>query len=74
MQQKTGLRALLLEKMLMILTKTVQKTEARLFALLSASNIDQTEGSMASTKLEVGVSICLHSFFIVFEVLSDRTQ
>lgn len=66
MQQKTGLRVLLLEKILMILTKTVEKTEARFYALLSASNIDPTEGSIASTKLEVGVSLCFHSFFIVF--------
>ncbi|KAM6943971.1 dynein regulatory complex subunit 4-like [Lycodopsis pacificus] len=52
MQQKSGLKQLLLEKKLAALTETVEKKEAQLCAALSASNIDQTAGSRAANKLQ----------------------
>ncbi|XP_054460841.1 dynein regulatory complex subunit 4-like [Anoplopoma fimbria] len=51
-QQKSGLKQLLLERKLAALTETVEKKEAQLCAALSASNIDQTAGSRAANKLE----------------------
>ncbi|KAM6942380.1 dynein regulatory complex subunit 4-like [Lycodopsis pacificus] len=52
MQQKSGLKQLLLERKLAALTGTVEKKEAQLCAALSASNIDQTAGSRAANKLQ----------------------
>ncbi|XP_068582653.1 dynein regulatory complex subunit 4-like [Cebidichthys violaceus] len=51
-QQKSGLKQLLLERKLAALTQTVEKKEAQLCAALSASNMDQTAGSMAANKLQ----------------------
>lgn len=51
-QQKSGLKELLLERKLAALTETLEKKEAQLYAALSASNVDQTAGS-AAIKLEV---------------------
>ncbi|XP_041789695.1 dynein regulatory complex subunit 4-like [Chelmon rostratus] len=51
-QQKSGLKELLLERKLAALTETLEKKEAQLCAALSASNIDQTAGSCAENKLE----------------------
>ncbi|XP_042291935.1 dynein regulatory complex subunit 4-like [Thunnus maccoyii] len=50
-QQKSGLKELLLERKLAALTETLEKKEAQLYAALSASNVDQTAGS-AAIKLE----------------------
>ncbi|KAK9540771.1 hypothetical protein VZT92_003201 [Zoarces viviparus] len=52
MQQKNGLKQLLLERKLAALTETVEKKEAQLCAALAASNIDQTAGSSAANKLQ----------------------
>ncbi|XP_078128802.1 dynein regulatory complex subunit 4-like [Sander vitreus] len=52
MQQKCGLKELLLERKLAALTETVEKKEAQLCAALSASNVDQTAGGSAANKLE----------------------
>lgn len=56
-QQKSGLKELLLERKLAALTETLEKKEAQLCAALSASNIDQTAGSCAENKLEVQFSV-----------------
>ncbi|XP_078022658.1 dynein regulatory complex subunit 4-like isoform X4 [Epinephelus lanceolatus] len=52
MQQKSGLKEMLLEKKLAALTGTVEKTEAQLCTALASSNVDQTAGSSATNKLE----------------------
>lgn len=52
-QQKSGLKELLLERKLAALTETVEKREAQLCAALSASTVDRTAGSSAANKLEV---------------------
>ncbi|KAI3353601.1 hypothetical protein L3Q82_020119 [Scortum barcoo] len=51
-QQRSGLKELLLEKKLAALTEMVEKKEAQLCAALSASNADQTAGSSAANKLQ----------------------
>nr|XP_046232312.1 dynein regulatory complex subunit 4-like isoform X1 [Scatophagus argus] len=51
-QQKTGLKELLLERKLAALTEAVQKKEAQLCAALSASNVDPTPGGAAANKLK----------------------
>ncbi|XP_059196833.1 dynein regulatory complex subunit 4-like [Centropristis striata] len=51
-QQKSGLKELLLERKLAALTEAVEKKEAQLCAALSASNVDQTARSSAANKLE----------------------
>ena len=51
-QQKSGLKELVLDRKLAALTDTVEKREAQLCALLST--VDQTEGSSAANKLKVG--------------------
>lgn len=53
MQQKSGLKELLLERKLAALTETLEKKEAQLCAALSASYVDQTAGSSAANRLEV---------------------
>ncbi|XP_044045323.1 dynein regulatory complex subunit 4-like [Siniperca chuatsi] len=51
-QQKSGLKELLLERKLAALTETLEKREAQLCAALSASVVDQTAGRSAANKLE----------------------
>ncbi|XP_028458710.1 dynein regulatory complex subunit 4-like [Perca flavescens] len=51
-QQKSGLKELLLERKLAALTEIVEKKEAQLSVALSASNLDQTAGAAAANKLE----------------------
>ncbi|XP_045905252.1 dynein regulatory complex subunit 4-like [Micropterus dolomieu] len=51
-QQKSGLKELLLERKLAALTETLEKKEAQLCAALSASYVDQTTGSSAANRLE----------------------
>ncbi|XP_074485992.1 dynein regulatory complex subunit 4-like [Sebastes fasciatus] len=51
-QQKSGLKELMLERKLSALTETVEKKEAQLCVALSASNVDQTAGSNPANKLE----------------------
>lgn len=53
MQQKSGLKELLLERKLAILTETVEKREAQLCAALSASTVDPATGSSAANKVQV---------------------
>ncbi|XP_075935570.1 dynein regulatory complex subunit 4-like [Anarhichas minor] len=48
-QQKSGMRHLLLGRKVSALTDTLEKKEAQLYAVLSASNIDQTAGSKLQT-------------------------
>ncbi|KAG8014506.1 Growth arrest-specific protein 8 [Nibea albiflora] len=52
-QQKNGLKELLLERKLAALTETLEKKEAQLCAALSASSVDQPAGSSAANNLEV---------------------
>lgn len=51
-QQKSGLKELLLERKLAVLTETLEKREAQLCGLLSASAGEHTAGSGPSNKLE----------------------
>uniref|UniRef100_A0A8C2ZC67 Dynein regulatory complex subunit 4 n=1 Tax=Cyclopterus lumpus TaxID=8103 RepID=A0A8C2ZC67_CYCLU len=51
-QQRSGLKHLLLERKLSALTDAVEKKEAQLCAALSASNVDRTAGGRAANKLE----------------------
>ncbi|XP_010877654.2 dynein regulatory complex subunit 4 [Esox lucius] len=51
-QQKSGFKNLLLERKLGALTDTLEKKEAQLNEILSASNLDQTALSMVTGKLE----------------------
>ena len=55
-QQKSGFRNLLLEKKLTALADTLEKKEAQLNEVLSASNLDATAMSVVTRKLEVGTS------------------
>lgn len=54
MQQKSGLKELLLERKLAILTESVEKREAQLCATLSATTVDPATGSGAANKVQVG--------------------
>lgn len=54
-QQKSNFKNLLLEKKLGNLTDTLEKKEAQLNEILSASNLDPSALSMVTKKLEVGV-------------------
>ncbi|XP_029904389.1 dynein regulatory complex subunit 4-like [Myripristis murdjan] len=51
-QQKSGFKSLLLERKLGALTDTLEKKEAQLYAVLSASNMDQTALAGVTDKLE----------------------
>lgn len=53
-QQKCGLKNILLEKRLTALTETIEKKEAQLSEVLSASNLDPI--SMATVSRKLGVS------------------
>lgn len=53
MQQKIGLKELLLERKMAALTEGVDKTEAQLYGSLSASNVDPTTAGSAANKLKV---------------------
>lgn len=55
-QQKSGFRNLLLEKKLGGLIETLEKKEAQLNEVLSASDLDPTAVSVATRKLEVRVT------------------
>lgn len=59
-QQKSGFRNLLLEKKLTALADSLEKKEAQLNEVLTASNLDATAMSVVSRKLEVGIAlVCL---------------
>ena len=53
-QQKSGFKNLLLEKKLTALADTLEKKEAQLNEVLSASNLDPSALTMVTRKLEVG--------------------
>lgn len=57
-QQKSGLKELLLERKLAILTETVEKREAQLCAALSASTVNPATGSSAANRVQV--RFCLY--------------
>lgn len=52
MQQRSGLKAIVLERKLAVLTETLEKKEAQLCAALSASSADPTVRGSAANKLE----------------------
>ncbi len=52
-QQKTGFKNLLLEKKLTALADSLEKKEAQLNEVLSASNLDPSALTMVTRKLEV---------------------
>ncbi|XP_026179652.1 dynein regulatory complex subunit 4-like [Mastacembelus armatus] len=51
-QQKSGLKELLLDRKLAALTETVEKKEAELCAVLSSSSIEQAAGSGSTNRLQ----------------------
>jgi len=55
-QQKSGFKNLLLEKKLGAISETLEKKEAQLNEVLSASNLDPTALSVVTRKLEVRVT------------------
>ena len=60
-QQKSNLKNLLLEKKLGALGETLEKKEAQLNEVLTASNLDPSALSVVTRKLEVGL-LLLSSF------------
>lgn len=56
-QHKAGVKSMLLEKKLKVLTDSVEKTQAQLCAVLSASNMDQTALTGITDKIKV-LSCC----------------
>lgn len=58
-QQKSNLKNLLLEKKLGALGDTLEKKEAQLNEVLTASNLDPSALSVVTRKLEVIISIRL---------------
>jgi hypothetical protein len=69
-QQKSSLKNLLLEKKLSTLADSLEKKEAQLNEVLSASNLDPASLSVVTRKLEVKifVSCCKIeiNFFLLF--------
>ena len=57
-QQKSNFKNLLLEKKLGALADTLEKKEAQLNEVLSASNLDPTALTVVTRKLEVSVTLC----------------
>lgn len=68
MQQKSGFKNLLLEKKLSALADTLEKKEAQLNEVLSASNLDPTALTVVTRKLEV----CTFTFSIIVGVLKCK--
>lgn len=60
-QQKSGFKNLLLERKLGTLTDTLEKKEAQLYVVLSASNMDPAALGGVTHKLEVLCSPCVSS-------------
>lgn len=52
-QQKSGLKELLLERKLAALTETLERKEAQLCGALSACRLDPAAGSSSANKLQV---------------------
>lgn len=52
-QHKTGVKSALLERKLKALTDSLEKTQAQLHSVLSASNMDQTALGVVTNKIEV---------------------
>lgn len=52
-QQRSGMKQMLLERKMAALSETLEKKQAQLCAALSASNVDPAVGSSAANKLEV---------------------
>jgi hypothetical protein len=64
-QQKSNFKNLLLEKKLSALADTLEKKEAQLNEVLSASNLDPTALTVVTRKLEVGFSLCVVLSFLI---------
>lgn len=78
-QQKSNLKNLLLEKKLSALGDTLEKKEAQLNEVLTASNLDPSALSVVTRKLEVHFFLKEHdkervfkSFFFYFRMYSTR--
>ena len=65
-QQKSNFKNLLLEKKLGALADTLEKKEAQLNEVLSASNLDPTALTVVTRKLEVKIFVPLFLKFAVF--------
>lgn len=63
-QQKSGFKNLLLEKKLGAISETLEKKEAQLNEVLSASNLDPTALSVVTRKLEVRVISTSFGFIV----------
>lgn len=61
-QHKADVDSMLLERKLKALTDSVEKTQAQLSAVLSASNIDQTALGGITDKIEVLLYSLCHSW------------
>lgn len=56
-QQRSELKAMMLERKLAALTETLEKKEAQLCAALSASSADPTAADSAASRLEVKMAL-----------------
>lgn len=56
-QQRSELRAMMLERKLAALTETLEKKEAQLCAALLASSADPTAAASAASRLEVKMAL-----------------
>lgn len=63
-QHKAGMRSVLLERKLKALTDSLEKTQAQLCSVLSASNMDQTALGGVTNKIEVLLHVSLHWFVV----------
>ncbi len=72
-QQKSSLKNLLLEKKLSTLADSLEKKEAQLNEVLSASNLDPASLSVVTRKLEVNFHLKkIHVYvFVVFQEVLD---
>lgn len=74
-QQKSSLKNLLLEKKLSTLADSLEKKEAQLNEVLSASNLDPASLSVVTRKLEVKIFLLFYkiqiNFLIIFQEVLD---
>ena len=74
-QQKSNFKNLLLEKKLNALADTLEKKEAQLNEVLSASNLDPTALTVVTRKLEVQfIILYFHSAYLLPDIYTDRVR
>lgn len=57
-EHKASVKSMMLEKKLRALTDSLEKTQAQLHSVLSASNMDQTALSVVTNRIEVLLYSC----------------